>query len=202
MGQTDRLCFERFELFQTLICFQMSIRVTFVSPRLWKDKSTACYILLFVDMTGIIPEEEDEEQEMYDDVGAVTNSAAEPQPIDEDIYEELPGPNTHFTTAQQSLMPLIPCFWVRNTLIWYLVSTEEDIPTPQAKPPPKVEPSSKPAPPPAAAGTQLWALSLVSTVCIYFSMMIREAFTINADQHMSHCLCVAVTKPSVTNRRS
>ncbi|TMS10438.1 src kinase-associated phosphoprotein 2 [Larimichthys crocea] len=32
------------------------------------------------DMTGIIPEDEDEEQEVYDDVGA----------IDEDIYEELP----------------------------------------------------------------------------------------------------------------
>ncbi|XP_035527515.1 src kinase-associated phosphoprotein 2 isoform X1 [Morone saxatilis] len=32
------------------------------------------------DMTGIIPEDEEEEQEVYDDVGA----------IDEDIYEELP----------------------------------------------------------------------------------------------------------------
>lgn len=39
-------------------------------------------------MTGIIPEDEDEEQEVYDDVGA----------IDEDIYEELPGLTTHFTT--------------------------------------------------------------------------------------------------------
>ncbi|XP_030248326.1 src kinase-associated phosphoprotein 2 isoform X2 [Sparus aurata] len=58
------------------------------------------------DMTGIIPEDEDElEQEVYDDVGA----------IDEDIYEELP---------------------------------EEEMPTP-AKPPPKVEPVSKPAPPAA-----------------------------------------------------
>ncbi|KAG7242114.1 hypothetical protein INR49_024160 [Caranx melampygus] len=70
------------------------------------------------DMTGIIPEEDDEEQEMYDDVGAVTNTAAEHEPIDEDIYEELP---------------------------------EEDMPTPQVKPPPKVEPSSKPTPPPPAA---------------------------------------------------
>ncbi|KAK0142214.1 Src kinase-associated phosphoprotein 2 [Merluccius polli] len=36
------------------------------------------------DMSGIIPEDEDEEQETYDDVGPV------PQPIDDDIYEELP----------------------------------------------------------------------------------------------------------------
>lgn len=35
----------------------------------------------FVDMTGIIPEEDEEEQEMYDDVGHM-----------DDIYEELPGP--------------------------------------------------------------------------------------------------------------
>ncbi|XP_072316339.1 src kinase-associated phosphoprotein 2 [Eucyclogobius newberryi] len=47
------------------------------------------------DMTGIIPEEEEEEEEeeddqgMYDDVGhAADNDAVEP--IDEDIYEELP----------------------------------------------------------------------------------------------------------------
>lgn len=64
------------------------------------------------DMTGIIPEEDEEEQEVYDDVGAIEDTA-EPAPIDEDIYEELP---------------------------------EEDMPTP-AKPPPKVEPASKPAPP-------------------------------------------------------
>lgn len=42
------------------------------------------FALLFVDMSGIIPED-DEEQEMYDDVGTIA------QPIDEDIYEELPG---------------------------------------------------------------------------------------------------------------
>lgn len=36
----------------------------------------------------MIPEEDEEEQEMYDDVGAMT------EPYDEDIYEELPGPNT------------------------------------------------------------------------------------------------------------
>ncbi|XP_071775429.1 src kinase-associated phosphoprotein 2 [Centroberyx gerrardi] len=65
------------------------------------------------DMTGIIPEEEEEDQEMYDDVGPAGPAAAEPEPIDDDIYEELP---------------------------------EEDMPTPP-KPPPKVEPLSKPAPP-------------------------------------------------------
>ncbi|XP_040901167.1 src kinase-associated phosphoprotein 2 isoform X2 [Toxotes jaculatrix] len=64
------------------------------------------------DMTGIIPEEDDEEQEMYDDVGAITDTAG---PIDEDIYEELP---------------------------------EDDVPTP-AKAPPKMNTSSKPAPPAA-----------------------------------------------------
>lgn len=37
-------------------------------------------ILLRVDMTGIIPEEEEEEQELYDDVGQM-----------DEIYEELPG---------------------------------------------------------------------------------------------------------------
>lgn len=40
-------------------------------------------------MTGIIPVDEEEEQEVYDDVGA----------IDEDIYEELPGLSTHFITV-------------------------------------------------------------------------------------------------------
>lgn len=64
------------------------------------------------DMTGIIPEDEEEEQEVYDDVGAIED-ASESEPIDEDIYEELP---------------------------------EEDVPT-VAKPRPKLEPASKPAPP-------------------------------------------------------
>ncbi|XP_030012837.1 src kinase-associated phosphoprotein 2 isoform X2 [Sphaeramia orbicularis] len=41
------------------------------------------------DMTGIIPEEDDEDQEMYDDVGAVQDNG-DPEPIDDDIYEELP----------------------------------------------------------------------------------------------------------------
>ncbi|XP_074509979.1 src kinase-associated phosphoprotein 2 [Sebastes fasciatus] len=41
------------------------------------------------DMTGIIPEEDEEDQEVYDDVGAIEDTA-ESAPIDEDIYEELP----------------------------------------------------------------------------------------------------------------
>ncbi|KAM7420638.1 hypothetical protein PAMA_015053 [Pampus argenteus] len=64
------------------------------------------------DMSGNIPEEEEEDQEMYDDVGHMSDTA-ETEAIDEDIYEELP---------------------------------EDDLPTP-AKPPPKAEPLSKPAPP-------------------------------------------------------
>ncbi|MED6253707.1 Src kinase-associated phosphoprotein 2 [Ataeniobius toweri] len=67
------------------------------------------------DMTGIIPEDDDEDQLMYDDVGNVATVVP-----GEDIYEELP---------------------------------EEEMPSP-AKPPPKVEPSTKPHLPslsPAAA---------------------------------------------------
>lgn len=63
--------------------------------------SQTCYLALFVDMSGIIPEEEEEEQEMYDDVGALTDTA-EPVPIDEDIYEELPGPTACFITVKTS----------------------------------------------------------------------------------------------------
>ncbi|KAK1895536.1 Src kinase-associated phosphoprotein 2 [Dissostichus eleginoides] len=62
------------------------------------------------DMTGIIPVDEEEEPDVYDDVDIPAS-----EPIDEDIYEELP---------------------------------EDDLPTP-AKPPPKVEPASKPSPPAA-----------------------------------------------------
>lgn len=39
------------------------------------------------DMTGIIPEDEEEAQEVYDDVGALED---ESEPINDDIYEELP----------------------------------------------------------------------------------------------------------------
>ncbi|XP_060906780.1 src kinase-associated phosphoprotein 2 isoform X1 [Labrus mixtus] len=63
------------------------------------------------DMSGIIPEDEEEEQELYDDVGNMEEEE-QPEAIDEDVYEELP----------------------------------EEIPTP-AKPPPKVDLASKPAPP-------------------------------------------------------
>ncbi|KAM6994256.1 src kinase-associated phosphoprotein 2 isoform 2-T2 [Tautogolabrus adspersus] len=65
------------------------------------------------DMSGIIPEDEDE-QELYDDVGNMEEEE-QSEAIDEDIYEELP---------------------------------EDEIPTP-AKPPPKLDLASKPAPPAA-----------------------------------------------------
>lgn len=48
-------------------------------------------------MSGIIPED-DEEQEMYDDVGTIG------QPIDEDIYEELPGLTMCYMTMITSIM--------------------------------------------------------------------------------------------------
>lgn len=63
---------------------------------LWLHKKyvLAYNVSVFVDMSGLIPEEEDEDQEMYDDVGPmVDNDTAEPEAIDEDIYEELPGLN-------------------------------------------------------------------------------------------------------------
>ncbi|KAF3691839.1 Src kinase-associated phosphoprotein 2 Src family-associated phosphoprotein 2 [Channa argus] len=41
------------------------------------------------DLTGIIPEDEDE-QDMYDDVGNMPDAAPGVEPIDEDLYEELP----------------------------------------------------------------------------------------------------------------
>lgn len=46
-------------------------------------------------MSGIIPEDEEEEQEVYDDVGNM-DEGDQPVAIDEDIYEELPGLNTQF----------------------------------------------------------------------------------------------------------
>lgn len=53
------------------------------------------YVCLFVDMSGNIPEEEEDDQEMYDDVGPMADTAVS-ELIDEDIYEELPGPiRTH-----------------------------------------------------------------------------------------------------------
>lgn len=41
-------------------------------------------------MSGIIPEEDEEDQETYDDVGNMPDTA-EAEPTDDDIYEELPG---------------------------------------------------------------------------------------------------------------
>lgn len=43
------------------------------------------WLCVFADMSGVIPLDE-EDQETYDDIGAV-----EAEPIDDDIYEELPG---------------------------------------------------------------------------------------------------------------
>lgn len=40
---------------------------------------------------------EEEDQETYDDIDT-SSDRVEPEPIDEDIYEELPGPTPHFTT--------------------------------------------------------------------------------------------------------
>lgn len=73
------------------------------------------------DMTGIIPEDEDE-QEMYDDVGHATDNGV-PEPIDEDIYEELPEEDAP-SPAKLPPVKLLP-----------------------VKPLPKAEPVSKPSPP-------------------------------------------------------
>lgn len=45
-------------------------------------------LYLYTDMEGIIPLEE--EQDTYDDCLPLT-AASMPEPIDDDIYEELPG---------------------------------------------------------------------------------------------------------------
>lgn len=68
------------------------------------------------DMTGIIPEDEDE-QEMYDDVGPAPSCAVQ-EAIDEDIYEELPEEDAPSPVKPPPVMPV-----------------------------PKVEPLSKPSPP-------------------------------------------------------
>lgn len=81
-----------------LLCSLMSVAPTkevksaFIMP---SNKTN--FALLFVDMSGIIPED-DEEQEMYDDVGNIG------EPIDEDIYEELPGLTTCYITTITSIM--------------------------------------------------------------------------------------------------
>lgn len=46
-------------------------------------------------MTGVIPEDEDEP---YDDVGVIADRPA-PEPIDEELYEELPGLIMYSITA-------------------------------------------------------------------------------------------------------
>lgn len=93
-------------------------------------------------MTGIIPEEE-EEQELYDDVGQM-----------DEIYEVLPGliriytpiglEDTLFISFKLENRPL--SFHTDHSMS-SLNSPEEDMPNP----PPKVEPVGKHSPP-AAAG--------------------------------------------------
>lgn len=92
-------------------------------------------------MTGIIPEEDDEEQEMYDDVGHM-----------DDIYEVLPGLSRLlicysliYDDLQSNNTNLSPTHPFTSPL------PEEEMPTP-VKSPPKVDPGTKPAPPPP--GTQ------------------------------------------------
>ena len=108
-------------------------------------------------MTGIIPEEDEEEHELYDDVGAIV-VGNDSEPIDEDIYEELPGPTSRFINT---VLWLLFSFYllIRRTIRNFtahssvLFLQRRSMPVP-AKPPVKVEPANKPAPPPAAGITQ------------------------------------------------
>lgn len=72
MGEADRLCFERFQHFIS------QSDVSTAKFLLAKKKKNP--IVVRADMTGIIPEEEEEGQELYDDVGQM-----------DEIYEVLPG---------------------------------------------------------------------------------------------------------------
>lgn len=115
-------------------------------------------------MSGIIPED-DEEQEMYDDVGTIA------QPIDEDIYEELPGLTMCYMTMITSIMlekgtKCVDLVWFDLILffIYRFVSPEEEVPAVAKPRPPKIEPASKPVPPPAA-GTQS------TDICAYLNPM-------------------------------
>lgn len=71
MGEADRLCFERYE------CYMSHSRLIYNRISQTKPMNR---IPLRVDMTGIIPEEDEEEHELYDDVGQM-----------DEIYEVLPG---------------------------------------------------------------------------------------------------------------
>ncbi|XP_029958421.1 src kinase-associated phosphoprotein 2 isoform X2 [Salarias fasciatus] len=81
------------------------------------------------DMSGIIPEEE-EEGEMYDDVGQIIDSH---EPIDEDIYEELPDEELPSVKPPPKVNP-------------------SSKPTPPP-PPPAPAPASAPAPAPVDKST-------------------------------------------------
>ncbi|XP_019963242.1 src kinase-associated phosphoprotein 2 isoform X2 [Paralichthys olivaceus] len=66
------------------------------------------------DMTGIIPEEDEEEQEMYDDVGPMVDRD-ESEPIGEDIYEELPEDDMPPVTVEPSNKPAPPAAVDKST---------------------------------------------------------------------------------------
>lgn len=90
------------------------------------------------DMTGVIPEDEDDEDmAMYDDVGqAIDNDVSEP--IDDDIYEVVPGEDEPPPAKPAQVKPA--------------QVKPPQLKPPQVKPspvlpPPKVEPMSKPSPP-------------------------------------------------------
>lgn len=99
------------------------------------------------DMTGIIPEDEDEDDMMYDDVGQAADTGAS-EPIDEDIYEELP--------EEDEPTPAKPLPAKPSSAKPASVKLPSAKPLPvkpfQVKPSPKVELNSKPpAPAPASA---------------------------------------------------
>lgn len=112
MGETDRLCFERFARLQ--LCdkckFKYGLKSTWSPSTLCiiPYVTTCVHVFLCVDTSGVIPEDEDEEQEMYDDIGPTVPrpTSADSEPIDDDIYEELPGQPFHTPWTELSLYTL------------------------------------------------------------------------------------------------
>uniref|UniRef100_A0A8C6WKA6 Src kinase-associated phosphoprotein 2 n=1 Tax=Neogobius melanostomus TaxID=47308 RepID=A0A8C6WKA6_9GOBI len=98
------------------------------------------------DMTGIIPEDEDDEddedEQYYDDVGQVADNDA-PEPIDEDIYEELPEEEEPSPVKPPPAKPLP----VKPPAAMVPSVKPPAAKVPSVKPPPKVEPVIKPSPP-------------------------------------------------------
>lgn len=91
MGETDRLCFKRFAIFTFISLIKLGFKKCLFK---WVECEGMTTLLPFVDMTGIIPEDE-EEQDMYDDVGHIDDNAVI-EPNEDDIYEELPGLTVDF----------------------------------------------------------------------------------------------------------